>query len=306
MNQLRSIPLAAKAAFTLLLTPQGHLLLASDPDDQPLPAELQRFLADTFALGAGHGLLHLGARQIGTALPPVLAWWRDFASRYVTLLCATTEDAAIVVAPPGEPMLNAMIADAPPMRGAEYLTARVLRTLLSGLDTALRAELAASKQTSLQDFLKACHPAWNLVGRVHFNLAENRKDADAPFAFLATYTSGLSAHGKTPHLPLSQALGEFSDGKSQAQLLSLLKPVQAAAQQCSWLREMVDTGEIYHPLRWMPANAWQFLCDVPKLEAAGIVVRAPRGHRYSASLGARPPSLLGQGCFTGLQHGGHA
>jgi hypothetical protein len=26
----------------------------------------------------------------------------------------------------------------------------------------------------------------NLVGRVHFNLAEDRKDEDAPFAFLAT------------------------------------------------------------------------------------------------------------------------
>jgi uncharacterized Zn finger protein len=28
---------------------------------------------------------------------------------------------------------------------------------------------------------------------VVFNLAENRKDPEAPFAFLATYTSGLSA-----------------------------------------------------------------------------------------------------------------
>ena len=33
-----------------------------------------------------------------------------------------------------------------------------------------------------QDFLKARNPAWNLVGRVHFNLAENRKDEAAPFA----------------------------------------------------------------------------------------------------------------------------
>jgi len=48
---------------------------------------------------------------------------------------------------------------------------------------------------SLADFLKGRHPAWNLVGRVYFNLAENRKDPDTPFAFLATYTSRLSAHG---------------------------------------------------------------------------------------------------------------
>jgi hypothetical protein len=31
---------------------------------------------------------------------------------------------------------------------------------------------------------------------VHFNLAENRKDEAAPFAFMATYTTGLSVEGK--------------------------------------------------------------------------------------------------------------
>ncbi|HSV78230.1 MAG TPA: DEAD/DEAH box helicase [Ramlibacter sp.] len=292
---------AATTALTLLLTPRGHLLLAPAADEQPLSTELQRRLADSFALGAGHGLLQLGAAEIASVLPPALAWWRDFAARYVTVLCATPADADIAVAAPDDHVLDALIADAPPMRGAEYLGTQVLSTLWSELDTALRSELAASKQ-ALQDFLKARHPAWNLVGRVHFNLAENRKDADAPFAFLATYTSRLSAHGKAQHLPLSQALKEFSDGKSQAQLLSLLKPVQGAATQCGWLRDMVDAGEIYHPLRWAPADAYQFLCDVPKLEAAGIVVRAPRTWqagrpsrpRVQASLGTRSPSLLGQ------------
>jgi hypothetical protein len=28
-----------------------------------------------------------------------------------------------------------------------------------------------ASKVSLQDFLKLRHPAWNLVGRVHFNLA---------------------------------------------------------------------------------------------------------------------------------------
>ena len=62
---------------------------------------------------------------------------------------------------------------------------------------------------SVQEFLKSRHPAWNLVGRVHFNLAENRKDEDAPFAFLATYTTRLSAEAKAQHLPLGKALQEY-------------------------------------------------------------------------------------------------
>ena len=137
---------------------------------------------------------------------------------------------------------------------------------------------------------------------MHFNLAENRRDPESPFAFLATYTSRLSAHGKAQHQPLSQALAEFSGARSKAQLLSLLLPVQRAAEHCAWLREMVDTGEIYHPLRWTPLDAYRFLSDLPQLEAAGIVVRTPgvwqagRPARpvVKASVGTRPPSLLGK------------
>ena len=291
---------AATGALSPLLTPQGHLRLVSESDAPPLPAALHDRLAAAFAVGAGHGLLQLGASVVGSALPPALAWWRDFAARYVTALCATPTGGEIVVAAPDGPVLDGLIADVPPMTGAEYLTPGILLTLWAELDAALRAELAASKLTLLE-FIKARYPAWNLVGRVHFNLAENRKDTEAPFAFLATYASRLSAHGTAQHLPLSRALAEFSDGKSKAQLLSLLLPVQRAAEQCEWLREMVEAGEIYHPLRWTPLDAWRLLTDVPKLEAAGIVVRAPgnwqagRPARPSirASVGAKPPSLLG-------------
>lgn len=291
--------IAATDILAPLLTPRGHLLLAPDAHAPPLSEPIRQRLADAFTLGSGHGLLHLGAVEVGSVLPPAWAWWRDFAGRYVTALRATAEGGDIPT-PDGQ-AFDALIADAPPMTGVEYLTAEVLAALWNDLDAALRDELAASKD-SLQDFLKARNPVWNLVGRVHFNLAENRKDPEAPFAFLATYTSRLSAHGRAQHLPLSQALAEFSDGKSPARLLSLLAPVQRAAEQCGWLRAMVDSGEIYHPLRWLPADAYRFLTDTPRLEAAGIVARAPGAWQagrparplVKASVGARPPSLLGK------------
>jgi hypothetical protein len=43
-------------------------------------------------------------------------------------------------------------------------------------------------------------PGW--WAAYNFNVAENRKDQEAPFAFLATYTTRLSAHAKAQHLPL--------------------------------------------------------------------------------------------------------
>ncbi len=287
--------------LTPLLTPHGHLLLAPDSDAPPLPANIQQQVTDSFVFGAGHGLLYLGSAEIGRILPPVWAWWRDFAARYVTALCATAEDKKIEVSTPASEDFDTLISDAPPMTGVEYLTPDVLVTLWHEIDAALQQELATTK-ISLTNFLKSRNPAWNLVGRVHFNLAENRKDAEAPFAFLATYTQRLSAQGKAQHLPLSQALAEFSGAKSKAQLLSLLLPVQRAAEHCDWLRDMLDADEIYHPLRWTAFDAFRFLTDVAKLETAGIVIRTPsvwqtgRPARpvVKASVGTRPPSLLGK------------
>src|SRR6185369_3373004 len=145
------------------------------------------------------------------------------------------------------------------------------------------------------------HAAWNLVGRVHFNLAENRKDEDAPFAFLATYTTQLSAAAKAQHLPLGKALQEYSGKRNRERLLSLLMPVQRAAERCPWLKAMVDTGEIFHPLRWTPRQAVQFLKDAPALEGAGVVVRMPASWRMNrparpqvkATVGGKAPSQVG-------------
>ena len=243
-------------------------------------------------------MLQLGAGEVGTALPPAFGFWREFGARYVTALCTSP---GAIVAPPAAEDFAALAAGAPPMAGAEYLSAPVLTSLWGQLDAAFAAELEQSRQ-SPQEFLKERHPAWNLIGRVHFNLAENRSDEEAPFAFIATYTTRLSAHARAQHLPLAQALREYSGAKNKDRLLSLLLPVQRASEHCGWLRAMVEAGEIYHPLRWTPAQALQFLSDGSRLEAAGIVIRAPSTWRagrpsrpqVKASVGGKVPSVLGK------------
>jgi non-specific serine/threonine protein kinase len=194
-----------------------------------------------------------------------------------------------------------MALTAPPMMGAEYLTRIVLEAMWRELDTAFGIELAEAG-CGLQEFLKQRNPAWNLVGRVHFNVAENRRDPDAPFAFVATYTTRLSAQAKAQHLPLGQALKEYAGTANKNRLLSLLMPVQYASEECPWLKAMIEAGEIFHPLRWTPEEVLQLLRDVPKLEAAGVVVRMPaawRGNRpprprVTGTVGGKSPAGLGQ------------
>jgi len=286
-----------------VLTPHGALILRQSDETLALESGDSR-LETAFLRGPGHGLLCLGADEVGTVLPPVLSYWREFASRYVTALCALPGIGESGNKPPvpvpaiGE--LDKIAAAVPPMTGAEYLTAAVLVDLWRGMDAIFDAELADAK-VSVQDFLKSRHPAWNLVGRVHFNLAENRKDELAPFAFLATYTTRLSAEAKAQHMPLGKALQEYAGAGNRARLLSLLLPVQRAAEQCAWLKTMVDAGEIFHPLRWSPQQALQLLRDTPALESAGVAVRMPASWRtnrparprVSATVGAHAPPTVG-------------
>jgi non-specific serine/threonine protein kinase len=153
----------------------------------------------------------------------------------------------------------------------------------------------------LQGFLAAYNPAWTLVGRVHFNLAENRRDADYPFAFMATYTTGLSAAAKAQHLPLGEALRQYAGAKNKDELLKLLQPVQRAAAKCDWLKGLVNDGEIFHPLRWSPQQALSLIRSAPDLEDAGVILRMPPAWasgrpprpKATATIGRRAPSALG-------------
>lgn len=292
--------------LSLHITPHGKLLLTAATDAPLLDDALAARLEQAFARGSGHGLLLLGADEPGTLLPPVFAFWREFGARYFTALCARRDIAAtgsggIHVPAPATEELERMAGASPLSTGAEYLTASVLHDLWTALDTAFHLELGEAG-CGVQDFLKRRNPAWNLVGRVHFNLAENRKDEAAPFAFLATYTTRLSAQAKAQHLPLGRALSEYAGAANKEKLLSLLLPVQRASETCPWLKDMVESGEIFHPLRWTPQESLRLLRDVPALESAGVVVRMPAswsGNRpprplVTGTVGAKAPSLLGQ------------
>ncbi len=293
----------------LRLTPHGHLVLEQADDAPGLDPTSAARLAGAFAQGTGPGLLQLGAGEVGQALPAAFAWWRGFAARYVTALCLHAPDTDAnapsrptlpAVALSGAADLAALSLTAPMMPGSEYLTPEVLLALWAEMEAAAATALAAA-DADLQGFLKALNPAWNLVGRVHFNLAENRRDPEFPFAFMATYTTQLSAQAKAQHIPLGQALRDYAGVANKNKLLALLMPVQRAAEACAWLRAMVEAGEIFHPLRWAVQDAAQFLSSAPDLEAAGVIVRMPASWpvnrptrpRVTATVGARAPSAFG-------------
>ena len=81
-------------SLSLDLTPRGHLIVSHEADAAPLDSRLAERLVRAFERGPGHGLLLLGADEAGTSLPPVHAYWREFAARFVTSLCVQEDSDA--------------------------------------------------------------------------------------------------------------------------------------------------------------------------------------------------------------------
>jgi non-specific serine/threonine protein kinase len=230
--------------FTLALTPAGHLAVRPGAPADALPPALARRVHAAFARGTGPGLLQLGAGEPHASLPAPLAFWRSLGRAFVTALCAVPDLEALRAraAPrpaPGE--LERLAGSAPPLAGGEYLSPAVLDALWAELLAAWRAEIADAPGT-VQEWLAARDPAWGLVGRVHLHLAENRRDPERPFAFLATYTTGLAPSGKPQHRALREAVREAASADDRKRLVALLEPVQRAAEKSPLVKGLADSG----------------------------------------------------------------
>jgi SNF2 family DNA or RNA helicase len=65
-------------------------------------------------------------------------------------------------------------------------------------------------------------------------------------------------------------------------LVNLLSPVQRASEKVDFVKDMVDSGEVFHPLAWTPGEAYRLLKSVPLLEESGLLVRLPDWWRKRA------------------------
>ena len=262
----------------LVVSPQGHLLIEGGRDGSPIAAASAERITRAFSSSSAAGLLHLATAELQSDLPPSLSFARSLARDYLTRLCKTPDLEAgaslLPVQPPAPAELEEIVLSAPPMKGLEYLTADVLGAWWADLDAHVRNEIR-SYRGSAQDYLREKNPLWRLVGRVTFHLAENKRDESRPFAFMASYASRLSAQGKLQHQPLGRALQEYAGAKNRQALVSLLVPIQRAAERSGFVKELVDSGDVYHPLAWAPKQAYQFLKQIPVLEESGIIVRVP-------------------------------
>ena len=260
----------------LTITPQGHLLVREMPLESP-DKRLSNGLLEAYRDSSARGMLYSASEETEPVLPPSFEYARSIARLYLTNLCKAAIDESVgalgkIPAPSAD--LDRAILQAPPMTGLEYLTPDVLANLWHDLDSHVRGEIE-KHPGGAQGYLRECNPQWRFVGRVTFHLAENKRDPQHPFAFLATYANGLTPQGKVKHEPLGRALQQYAGAQKREAMLTLLLPISKAAESSELIRRLVDSGEIYHPLAWSPREAYEFLNAIPLLESSGLIVRVP-------------------------------
>ncbi|MBU1220213.1 DEAD/DEAH box helicase [Myxococcota bacterium] len=287
------------------LTPRGRIdVQAESSGENPLlSCKVADRIIEAFNTGRGVGVLHLGVAELSTVLPPALSYWRDIGRAFLGRLCGSldpTEPEILVIPEPEEDELLTLLLSAPPMQGAEFLNTELLGEIWTDTGIALAGEVKEFDD-GVQGYLKKHNSLWNVVGRVCFHLAENKRDPEYPFAFIATYVHKISKQAKLQHVPLGHALKEYSGARNRKKLLNLLAPLSRAAEQSEFIRDLVDSGDIYHPLSWTPVEAHKFLCEIALYEQAGLLVRMPDWWssknkprpRVSVSVGDKAPSTLG-------------
>lgn len=260
----------------LTITPQGHLAVRESRIEGEGGKVSQRLL-EAYAESPASGLLCSATEEVGAALPSSFEFARSIAQLYLTDLCRSaiadsTGPIPELPAPLAE--LERAVVQAPPMTGLEYLNADVLADWWQELDAHARSEIK-KHPGGAQAYLRERNPQWRYVGRVTFHLAENKRNPDYPFAFLATFANGLTPQGKVKHEPLGRALEQYAGEQNRQAMLTLLLPISKAAESSQLIRRLVDSGEIYHPLAWSPRDAYEFLKDIPLCESSGLIVRVP-------------------------------
>ena len=292
--------------FELCLSPGGRFYLAETASSEaPQPEASVIRWQRAFDASSAAGFLLLAA--CNDPLPTSLAFARAFARLYLTALCHAPQEEGEPfpeVPAPGSAELEAWLDEAPPFRGREFFDAARAAALWQEIHAAARRQAAADKGGA-EAFLQTVNPAWRTVGRVTFHLAENKKNAERPFAFMVTYASRLSDIGRVQHLPLKRALEDYAGAKNREALLRLLAPIQQAVEKSAFVKELFETGRIYQPMAWTARDAYRFLRDIPALESCGVIVRVPDWWNprkpprptVSVQLGDRQPSRVGLGAL---------
>lgn len=188
-----------------------------------------------------------------------------------------------------------LLASVPLCEGTEQANGEWLGIIWKSCNDFLQTKLEQENNCSVEAFIARYRPDLHIAGRLYFHLVENPANA-YPFAFLCTYATKIGSEIR--HMPLKYALEEFKGDNER--LLHLMGTIYKASGQSSFISSLMESGELFNPIRLTDGEAYTFLKETPLYRECGIGCRIPdwwkKGHSTSKTtltIGTKAESLLG-------------
>ncbi len=195
-----------------------------------------------------------------------------------------------------EDQIENLLSLCPFALGSEFVDEEWLKLQYDQLQHVFEKE-ATSFEGKMQLYFESLSQNLQTAQRIYFHLVENPLDEDNPFAFMATYATKDQA-GRVRHMPLAHALIEYKD--YQEALLSLLSSLNKVADEVEYMQYLMDTGELFHPIKLNVKEAYTLLKAIPLIEKSGIKCRVPNWWKkhyasvhLNVSAGEKKPSFFG-------------
>ncbi len=293
--------LDTKRELVALIHGEGFDLDWQETEEEPDGSRFhaQKDLYDRFREHPYRAVFRLGFTGLPVPVSPSVGFLSTVASAFVKALSKIPDIEFLrerAVVEPQEEDIEHVLRSAPYMNGQEHLDREWVERTWDRLHAVFKDEIGHHKG-SVTEYFASLNPLVHAVGRIFFHLVESRKE-EYPFAFLATYSSVVSGKGKSKHLPLKNALVEYKGNNKK--LLELLSTVNKASQKSVFIAELIESGEIFHPIGLSSNEAYTLLREIPLYEEAGILCRIPNwwkaksnSLRLSVKIGTKPPSQLG-------------
>ena len=304
-------PLEEVWGSTVVVRPSGSLVLTSAGFRRLLEAGGKHY-AETIRKGflesKGHGLVALTGNAPLTKLPVDARWWRSIGRLVFSQICSgcehqTTNSKAndIINTNVIERLQQLHQAIPPLIFGAEYITETFLVDLARSMVDVLEQIRDTSKHDSLLSTLRGAYPDWKNIGKLAFHIAERPKN-NPPFALLVTYEL-VDDRGRSSSMALGRARTFLQEQGNNNAMFAVLEQLKAVSEICPLLREICESGEIYHPLALTPSEVFSLLRCTEKLTASGVTVKFPKwqnGGPRRPQLAVRVGETSPKGSFVGF------
>lgn len=163
-----------------------------------------------------------------------------------------------------------IISTVPFVIGKEFITNEWIDNVFNKINEIFYQEIN-NYNGSLSEYFISKKKNVLIPSRIYFHLVENKRNSEYPFAFLATYTSIKDNVVKS--FPLKNALEEYKNNSNK--LRQLISNITSVSESSTFIKEMIDSGEIFYPLNFTEEDAYLFLKEINIYESNGIICRIP-------------------------------